>query len=60
MLKPLGVFGPRQCEFSYAMRLDSGTTLLDLAAEGAAAREGAEKRQSDSPLGLERAKVEAL
>lgn len=60
VLKPLGVFGSRECESSCAMSSDSGTALLDLVAEGAAAREGAEKSQSDNALGLERAKVEAL
>lgn len=42
------------------MRLDSGTALLDLAAEGTEDRKGAEKRQSDNVVRLERARIENL
>lgn len=42
------------------MKLDSGSALLDLAAEETVAGEGAGKRRNDSGLWMEKAKVEAL
>jgi len=53
VLKPLGIFLSREFESCCARRLDLEPEVLDL-------REGAEKRQRDNALGLERAKGEAL